>query len=309
MTPDITPDTTPAVSPATTMSTRSDTSAAALFQGDRSVEAIVEESGSSFLAAIKLSKGDRRAAMYGLYAFARILDDIADEPAAAEERQAALAFWRAEVAGMPGAAPRTPTSRALGLAMERFGIPKDELDALIDGVAMDVAGPIVAPGEADLALYCRRVAGTVGIAAIHIYGDTGDAARRFALALADALQLTNILRDMKEDAAAGRLYLPRELLVEAGIPITDPATVLAHPNLPTVTAALAAGARERFRVADDAYRQADQAALKPARMMMEAYGALFRALVEAGFPPDRRVSLPWTAKIMLLVKAGLARLF
>ncbi|MCR9256069.1 MAG: squalene/phytoene synthase family protein [Alphaproteobacteria bacterium] len=284
-----------------------DIDASRLFGADLPVEEIVERSGSTFLAAIKLSKGERREAMYALYAFARILDDIADEPAAIDQRRAALAFWREEVAGLPAEAPRTPTTRALSLAVERFAIPKDELTGLIDGVAMDVAGPIVAPSEDGLALYCRRVAGCVGIAAIHIYGDTSEAARKFALSLADALQLTNILRDMKEDAAAGRLYLPRELLTEAGIEITDAQTILADPELPKVTAAIAAGARERFRAADAAYRQADRKALKPARLMMEAYGALFQALVEAGFPTDRRVSLPLGAKLKLLAKATLAK--
>lgn len=283
-----------------------DKSAARLFGGDRPVAEIVEASGSSFLAALKISKGDKRAAMYALYAFARILDDIADEPAEPAERRRALSFWRGEVANLDTGPLLTPTSEALSAAYKHFNLPRAELDALIDGVAMDVEGPICAPSSEDLALYCRRVAGAVGICAIHIYGDTSAESHRFALHLADALQLTNILRDLAEDARNGRLYLPQDLLLKAEIEATVPDIVLADERLKPVLRTLAGTAKERFTLAEAAYRTADQRALRPAKLMLDGYKKVLQRIETLRFPTTKRVSLPLTVKAKLAVKALLA---
>ncbi|NUB16589.1 squalene synthase HpnD, partial [Azospirillum brasilense] len=219
--------------------------------------AVTGRSGSTFYWPMLLLPRSKRAAMFAIYAFCRRIDDIADEPGEPAEKRAALDAWRTEIRGLyAGGAPSSSLGAALKGAIERYGLPRGELEALIDGMAMDIpadggtdgngSGGMTGPALPTLRLYCRRVAGAVGMLAIRVFDRADASTEAFALALGEALQLTNILRDLTEDAEIGRLYLPRELLDDAGIGSSDPATVLAHPNLPQTCQALAGLARERF---------------------------------------------------------------
>jgi phytoene synthase len=136
---------------------------------------------------------------------------------------------------------------------------------------------------ATLVTYCDRVASAVGLLSIKIFGDDSEAARRGAVALGQALQLTNILRDIAEDAARGRLYLPSELLAEYGIRSTDPAIVIDEPALAGVCDELAAVAEKRFTEAREAFSACDRKALKPAFAMMEVYRALLNRMRSRGW--------------------------
>jgi phytoene synthase len=154
---------------------------------------------------------------------------------------------------------------------------------------MDVDGPLVAPSLETLRLYCRRVAGAVGLLAVRIFSRPD--AQDFAVLLGEALQLTNILRDVAEDAAEGRLYLPAEMLDQATILSRDPAKVAAHPGLPRACALLAALAEERFAAAEAELVRIGRAGLWPAVVMMATYRALLSRLVrhrwKPGTPPPR----------------------
>ncbi len=233
-------------------STQSDTAASPA----AAAAAVTERSGSTFYWPMLLLPRSKRAAMFAIYAFCRRIDDIADEPGEPAEKRAALDAWRTEIRGLyAGGAPSSSLGAALKGAIERYGLPRGELEALIDGMAMDIpadghgngtSGGLTGPALPTLRLYCRRVAGAVGMLAIRVFDRADASTEAFALALGEALQLTNILRDLTEDAGIGRLYLPRELLDEAGIDSSDPTTVLAHPNLPQVCEALADLAEQRF---------------------------------------------------------------
>ena len=146
-----------------------------------------------------------------------------------------------------------PAPRLAGLAraVREFGLRREDFHAVIDGMEMDVVADIRAPDDATLDLYCDRVASAVGRLSVRVFGmEEGDG---IALAhhLGRALQLTNILRDLDEDAALGRLYLPAEALRAAGITTTDPAAVLASPALGQVCATLVERARRHFAEADN----------------------------------------------------------
>ena len=143
---------------------------------------------------------------------------------------------------------------------------------MIDGMQMDAETAIVAPDLATLDLYCDRVAAAVGRLSVRAFGDASPAADRVAYSLGRALQLTNILRDLTEDADRGRLYLPREWLDEAGVP-QDPRAALIAPGLPDVCNRVAALAHEHFRAAHTAMRQCDAKAMRPARLMGATYAA------------------------------------
>ena len=250
--------------------------------------AVTAKSGSTFYWPMRLLPASKRAAMFAIYAFCRRIDDIADEPGEPAAKRAALDVWRRDIRDLyVGGAPNGPLTAALKGAIERYGLPRAEFEALIDGMAMDVAGEasggMRAPDLDTLRLYCRRVAGAVGMLAIRVFDRADPSTERFALALGEALQLTNILRDLGEDADLDRLYLPRELLLAAGITSDRPEEVLAHPALPQACEALAELAEARFAEAREAIGGQARGSLWAATAMMVLYHRLLRRLRAAGW--------------------------
>ena len=267
---------------------------------------VAARSGSSFLWGIRILPRPRREAMYAIYAFCREVDDIADETGGAEEKLAALDEWRGEVARLYEGRPRHPTARALLPAIEAYDLPREEFLAVIDGMEMDAREAMVAPSLADFTLYCRRVAGAVGRLSIRAFGAREPEAAELALALGAALQITNVLRDLDEDADRGRLYLPAELLDEAGIAARRPAAVLADPALPRVCEALVARAREGFARSRELLGACEPRPVKPAVLMMEIYRRILDRLEARGWaPPRRRVRVSRPEKAWVALRYGL----
>jgi squalene synthase HpnD len=246
------------------------------------VERIVKAAGTSFYRGMRVLPPDRRMAMYAVYAFCRLVDDVADEPAPIEEKRAGLAGWRDAIAGVYAGVGDTAVTRVLVKAVQRFGLRQEDFLAVIDGMQMDAETVIVAPDLATLDLYCDRVASAVGRLSVRAFGDSSEAADRVAWALGRALQLTNILRDIDEDAGRGRVYLPREWLEEAGVPL-DPAAVLTAPGLPAVCERLLARARALFAQAHAAMAECDRRAMRPARLMGASYAAILDRLEKRGW--------------------------
>ena len=240
--------------------------------------------GSSFYAGMRILPRARREAMYAIYGFCRAVDDIADGDALCDDPHAALDAWRADIDALfDGRAP----GRAAPLAgpVARYGLARADFHAVIDGMAMDLDGPIVAPDRATLDLYCDRVASAVGRLSTPVFGMAADPGRALAHHLGRALQLTNILRDLDEDAARGRLYLPREDLDAAGAP-TGPAA-LAHPGLEPVCRSLVHAARAHYAHAGALMDAAPRAAVRAPRVMRYAYSDVLERLDRRGFAPPR----------------------
>ena len=149
---------------------------------------------------------ERRHAMYAIYAFCRIVDDIADEEGSLPDKLRGLAAWRAHVAGLYRGESEGPVTRVLVAAVERFRLREEDFAAVIDGMRMDAETVIVAPDLSTLDLYCDRVAAAVGRLSVRAFGDHSDEADKVAHSLGRALQLTNILRDLKEDANPGQIF-------------------------------------------------------------------------------------------------------
>lgn len=243
------------------------------------VEAIVLNARSSFGTAMKVLPRKRRDAIYAVYAFCRVVDDIADGDKSAEEKRALLASWRDEVHLVFNGQPRSAVGQALVEPVQDFDLDAEEFLLMIEGMEMDANGPIVAPDLDTLLAYTRRVAGSVGMLSIRIFGAwRGPQSDLFSLALADALQLTNIIRDVEEDADIHRLYLPSEYLASAGIDATPPAEVASHPNLPEVCRILGALARSRFEEARAHIPAHNRFRLFPALMMMGVYEGYLKEL-------------------------------
>ncbi len=266
----------------------------------------VEAAGTSFYWAMRLLPEDRRNGMYAVYAFCREVDDIADDTSPPAHKKAALAAWRGEIDALYAGRPRHLVARALSDPVMRYGLRREDFDAVIDGMEMDAAEDIRAPDLATLDLYCARVAGAVGHLSVHIFGDASPDAHAVADALGRALQLTNILRDLDEDARRGRLYLPREILERHGIRDAEPTLVLRHPALPAACRDLAAIAERHFAEALRAMARCSRRAMRPAAVMGAFYRAMLDALLRSGWrDPGRRISLTKAQKLWLVLRHGL----
>ncbi len=265
---------------------------------------------SSFGLAMRLLPAPRRAAMFGIYAFCRAVDDVADCPAPPRERRAALERWRADVdAAYAGAwAPRL---RALAPHIAAYGLARADFHAVIDGMLMDAQDrPICAPPADTLDLYCDRVAAAVGRLSVRVFGLPADDGILLAHHLGRALQLTNILRDIDEDAAIGRGYVPRELLLAAGVEARVCAAgaddIAEHPALPRACTDLAAQARRHYAAADFVLRRHRGSAARAPRLMGAVYAALLVRLAARGWgSPRAPVRLGRLAKVGILVRHAL----
>jgi phytoene synthase len=267
------------------------------------VREVVARSGTSFLLGMRALPKPRREAMYAIYAFCRAVDDIADEPGEQQAKLAGLDDWRREVERLYQGQPSHPVARALAGPVREYGLPKAEFLALIDGMEMDVRDAIQAPSLDDFTLYCRRVAGAVGMLSVRVFGEAGPAGQDLAVVLGEALQTTNILRDLAEDAGRGRLYLPGDLLNKHGIKERDPAAVLSAPGLGPACAELAARARARFDRARRLVTQCDRSRVRPAILMLEVYDRILTRLEARGWDrPDVPVRLSRIEKLWIVLR-------
>lgn len=266
------------------------------------VERIVRAAGTSFHQGMRILPPDRRAAMYAIYAFCRLVDDIADEPAPIEDKRRALDAWRGRIEALDRGQAEGAVARELLRARGKFGLRRVDFLAVIDGMQMDAETVIVAPTADRLDLYCDRVASAVGRLSVRAFGDSSPAADEVAHHLGRALQMTNILRDLHEDAARGRLYLPQEWLAMAGVPL-DPGGALADPNLAGVCDRALRTARGHFTKAYAAMERCDRQAMKPARLMAATYGAVLGRLERRGWGRLReRVTVPAWQKALIYLR-------
>jgi phytoene/squalene synthetase len=190
--------------------------------------------------------------------------------------------------------------------VRRYALRREDFLAVIAGMEMDAREDIRAPDMATLDLYCARVASAVGHLSVHVFGDASEAAHAVAEALGRALQLTNILRDLGEDAARRRLYLPREILDRHGIKGADPMAVLRHPALPGVCREVARMAEDYFRDAARAMTRCSRRAMRPAAVMAAIYRATLSTLECSEWrDPCARVSVSKALKLWLVLRHGL----
>lgn len=276
------------------------------FEARDHVHNVVEASRTSFLQGMRLLPEERREGMFAVYAFCREIDDVADEPAPVAEKMARLREWRREIERLYEGKPKTLTGRALLPIVREYGLEIGDFLALIDGMEMDAVEDIRGPPLARLELYCDRVAGAVGRLSVRIFGATEPQAKSVARHLGQALQLTNILRDLKEDAEAGRLYLPAELLDANNVKTREPHAVLAHPALGAVCAELANRAREHFAKADEGMRRCARGPMRPAAAMGAVYRGYLAMLERRGWKNlDQPVRLSKARKLWIALRYGL----
>lgn len=270
------------------------------------VQARVRGSGTSFYWAMRLLPADKRRAMFAVYAFCREVDDIADEPGDLAEKKRQLEQWRHAIAALYVGHATGPLTRALAGPIRGFALRQEDFLAIIDGMEMDAAERVRIADSDELVLYCDRVACAVGRLSTRIFGMGAESGERLAFSLGQALQLTNILRDLQEDAERDRLYLPGDLLAEAAIVDTEVAmAVMRDRRLPVVCEIVANMARTRFAEARAIIAASDRRQIRPALVMMEVYGRTFRRLVARGWQRwAEPVAVPQAEKLWIAVRYG-----
>ena len=261
---------------------------------------------SSFFWAMQLLPVQRRQAMRALYAFCHEVDNIADGEASRSLRQALLSNWRGEIAHLYGGRPRNAVTLGLSKAVHRYGLRCHDFLAVIDGAEMNAQTDIRAPSFAQLDRYCDRAAVAIGRLSVRIFGEETPAGERVAAELGRALQFTNILRDLAQDAKRHRLFLPRELLQARGIFATTPSWVLAQPALPDVCRDFALLAERHYAAAIEAVAACPRSTMRPVAVMLGIYRALLDELLARGWQHlDAPVRIPLRRELALLLRHGL----
>jgi len=249
------------------------------------------KSGSSFYYSFMFLPPPRRRAITALYAFCREVDDVVDEVSDPAIARAKLAWWRREVDATYDGAPEHPVGKALAPVVSEFALPREQLQTVVDGMAMDLEQVRYADFPA-LELYCHRVAGVVGMLSARIFGYVEPATEGYARDLGIAFQLTNIVRDVGEDAARGRIYLPQDELARFGVP---PSALLRREGgagFAPLMAFQVARARDWYERAMAALPAVDRRAQRTGLAMAAIYRALLDEIERDGYRVlDRRIAL------------------
>ncbi len=261
-------------------------------------------SGSSFYYSFRFLSPDRRRAITAFYAFCREVDDIADECQDTNLARTKLAWWRDEISRLYDGSPGHPVTLALAEAIVPFHLSRDAFEQIIDGMEMDLdfanGQPVLYPDYKSLRLYCHRVAGVVGEVAASIFGMTDRVTLKYANKLGLAFQLTNIIRDVGEDARRGRIYLPADELAQFGVSPVDLLQARMSDNFRQLMAFQTERARQTYDEAMALLPAADRKAQRPGLIMAAIYRTLLDEIQADGFLVlDRRTSLTPLRKLWL----------
>ena len=235
------------------------------------IAGMVKKASSSFYWAMRILARPKREAIFAVYAFCRAVDDVADGPIELDVKRTALARWRKEVNALYDGTPTFSIIQALKQPAKDFNLRREDFMAVIDGMQMDADGPIIAPGRDELDLYCDRVASAVGRLCVGIFGEPGEKGLTVARHQGRALQLTNILRDVGEDAQEGRLYLPKEYLAAHNINFTDPQEVMNQPGFVALWRQMAQEAEDEYAKTYAALALCDRKKMRASYIMADIY--------------------------------------
>jgi len=262
--------------------------------------------GTLFSWAMPFLPAQRRKALYALSTFWRQTDDIANGNASASLKQILFMDWRSEIARLYGGTPRHAVTLGLSKAVNLYGLRCHDFLAIIDGAEMKAQTHIRAPSFAQLDHYCECAAVAVCRLSVRIFGEETPAGERVASELGRALQFTNILLNLADDAKQYRLFLPCELLQTHGISATTPSWVLAQPALPEVCCDFAALAKRHYAAAAEAIAACRRSTMRPAAVMLGIYRALLDELVARGWQQlDVPVRISLRRELALLLRHGL----
>lgn len=264
--------------------------------------------GSSFYAGMRVLPKAEREAMFAIYGFCRIVDDIADDlDRPIEVRRAELDAWREYIDALyRGEAPAPAAFLVQPVA--HFGIEREDFIAVIDGMQTDLDIEVRWPSFAEFDLYCDRVASAVGRLSVKVFGMERETGIALAHHLGRALQFTNVLRDIDEDAGIGRVYLPKEALDAAGIVPTTPEAVVADPRLDLAARWLAPKAQRHFAEAHAILARKPRGHLIAPRLMDSAYSRVLAKMIAKGWQaPRKRIGTSKWRLVLALIRYSLVK--
>lgn len=266
----------------------------------------VAESGTSFYYAFLFLPPEKRQAIHALYAFCREVDDVVDECEDPGIAAAKLSWWRQEVSLLDSPEGQTQPSHPVMLALrdvrQNFDLPLEYFNEIIDGMAMDLEYSRY-PDFKSLSLYCYRVAGVVGLLSAEIFGMTDRKTQRYATELGTALQLTNIIRDVGEDARRGRIYLPVDELQQFNVPAADILNAKETPEFVALMTFQGERAQSYYDRALSSLPPADRSAQRPGLIMAAVYRTLLDEISKDGYQVlKQKTALPPLRKLWLALK-------
>jgi 15-cis-phytoene synthase len=274
-----------------------------------SLATLVRKSGSSFYYSFLILPKPKREAIYAVYAFCRFVDDIADEPGDVATKSERLKVWREEIDRSYAGRPSHPITTTLRACLDRYPIPQSYFEELLNGVEMDLTISRYRT-FADLSRYCYRVASVVGLICIEIFGYQRAATKDYAVSLGHALQLTNILRDLKTDGRRGRIYLPQEDLERFGYAEEDLLNCRYTPAFFPLMRFEADRARAYFRRSAETLPPEDRKSMVAAEIMGRIYRETLERIARQGYRVfEDRISLPTTKKIRFALGTWLKHRF
>jgi len=260
----------------------------------RIIAQTVRDASTSFYWAMRILPKSQRRAMFAVYAFCRNVDDIVDSEQLDEaSKRQQLTTWRQEIDALYAGHPKRAETRALQLPMQELSLRRDDFMDVIDGMEMDAGEPIVAPSMKTFDLYVDRVACAVGRLCVCVFGDPTDYGTAVAHHTGRALQITNILRDVEEDAGIGRVYLPRELLEKHEVDYSNPVQITSQGGYVAMWRELAEIARDEFSHAEEAMNLCRKDVMRPARIMRAVYQRNLERMMEL---PDCTLADPKVSK-------------
>ncbi|MEO9136926.1 MAG: presqualene diphosphate synthase HpnD [Casimicrobiaceae bacterium] len=264
----------------------------------------VARSGSSFYYSFRLLTPERRAAINALYAFCREVDDVVDEVSDPDVARVTLAWWRTEIGAVYTGKPQHPVALALQSAVSRYGLQQAHLQTVIDGMQMDLE-KVRYVDFTELETYCDSVAGAVGLMSAEIFGYEEPATRNYARELGIAFQLTNIIRDVGEDARRGRIYLPQNEIARFGVAPSDVLRAKMSPGFVELMRFEVDRARGWYDEALSKLPTRDRHSQRAGLAMAAIYRTLLDEIARDGYRVlDRRIALTPVRKLWIATRAA-----
>ena len=252
---------------------------------------------------MKILDREKRNDMFVIYAFCKEIDNIGDSHGQIRKKRQELKDWKKEIDEIYKNKTKKKLGKLLNNCIKKYKLKKNLFLEIIKGIEMDINNKMIAPKQKILNIYCYRVAGAVGLLCLNIYRENNKSSRSFGIALANALQITNILRDIKEDSLMGRLYMPKEILKKVGIKEKNINDIIKNKKFPNACKELAKLADTNFQVAEKKLKNCSKTKLKSAILMMNTYKLLLKKLKNNAWKNiEEKIHLTKLEKITLFLK-------